>query len=352
MAEVPHKFSGLPSSSEAESLHSPIDSERDGWFNRFIKFRERPLGRFTTGLAMLVLAGMMPQEGKTYEKVHIASSANIIAGPTGALDLKIPVGDSVTTLHLTDWEDISSTPSYTPETLIQPDAMLENIATTNDTFTDSVGLTPPEIKDQAAFTSWVEAQAQREDLLKALDITPASTMTPRQLVDLSASIAMANLDYGLDPTTGDHGITYSLPMDENLMEGRSMHCEGYAGATLAIFNELKKLYPTELRNTHMTTQSGIQEAHVWNLVIQMQSPHEASVAFIDATADDPSFTRTEPEIHLGFIQLIEGLFDKGVIDEGAFRLLVQQYQEKYDLSQRDLDELAYDELALATRDKG
>lgn len=349
MSEISHDGPNARYSS-GETIQEQPTAERPGWFDRLTHFYERPLGKLTTGIVtMLALASALPGRETRAHEQRVTHSANIVTDATGRLDLRVEDGDTVATLHLTDWEDTTAFSSEAGELPIEPNALLESMITKNNPLTDDLGLTPPEIKNESLFNQWVEDQSQRKDLLALLGTDPDSTKNPRQLVDLAASIVMANVDYHFGSIASNN---YDKPMDENLMEGRNLQCEGYSAATLAVFNELKKLHPDVLKNTYMTTQSGIMEGHMWGFVVQIESSHEASVAFIDATADDPSYSETEPEIQLGFVELIEGLFDARIIDDKVFRALVEQYQQKQGLTEREQEELQNDELYLIGRANG
>jgi hypothetical protein len=90
----------------------------------------------------------------------------------------------------------------------------------------------------------------------------------------------------------------------------------------------------------MVTQGSIQEGHEWLLVIHATGPNEATLSFIDPSADDPSYAEGGG-IKLGFIELLEGLHQKGIFDSPTVYDLAWQYYQQHqeDMTTQELHEI-------------
>jgi hypothetical protein len=336
----------------------PSEPEVKNWTNRLEKFVNHPLGRFTTALVTTIALLRSDQAPTEFAETETTSAMSIVAeaNPDAPnVSLHLGSGEQAITLKLDDWNSSPTDLSQTEQPAIEPSDVLQKFITTQEPLTDKLGLTPANLEHPEAFTQWVQHQAQRTDLLEALHIQAGEPHTAHQLVNLSAAIVMSNVDYEtnhieLGTLTLDEiaeRVNYHKPIDKILSEHLPIQCEGYASATKAVFDELKKLFPKELQNTYMTTQSGIMEGHVWDLVMQVQKHDTASMAFIDATADDPSYSETQPAIHIQhFTKLLEGLFNKGLLNANAFNALVAQYEASRALTPDERQEVKDDQFYL------
>lgn len=233
---------------------------------------------------------------------------------------------------------------------IQPNPELQQIINTQEPVMGKTGLLPIKIKDPEFFAEWVNTQTQRPDLRNAVGIEYGKEPTAEQLVKLSAAILIANQTYeepleSLDESVEAIKRVYALPIDEILKKKIPIQCEGYSAATLAVFNEIKKAYPETLKNTNMVTQSAIEAGHVWNLVLNVTSPQDASLSFLDASGDDPDY-KDGKNIKLSPVELIEGLHKKGLIDAKTFYSLALQYEQSGKMTTNELREVLHDEIYL------
>lgn len=343
--EPPHEQPPV-TNADPEQAAGPIHTREQ----RLWRFHQTPFGRMGTALAMALVLGA-DQSGSA-SSVFVENhdkepgiSRSIVSDGVHDLSLKVEnKGGSAAEIHLADWRrmtPISSLPGSAP---IQPNEVLEEMVTKNEPLTDEIGLTPAKIEHTDAFSQWVADQSNRPDLKESLGIRSDQKITPRQLVDLSGAIVIANVDYDTEhDTTTPY---YKVPLDITLMDNEQgiLQCEGFASATVAVFDELKKMYPDELKNTYMTTQSGIEEGHVWDVVAQVEGPGEASMAVLDVTAADPSYKK-EPVDDLNDVtKWIEDLWDKGIIDGDTFFKLAEQYDQLKPLTPGQKNDLQEDRM--------
>jgi|GEM_PF-4321608 len=319
---------------DREQVVGPIHTREQ----RLWAFHRSPFGKMSTALATAMVLAADHSGSASYTFIENPDkepgiSRSIVAD--GAHDLSLKVenkGGSAADIHLADWSrmtPISSLPGSAP---IQPNEVLKEMITKNEPLTDEIGLTPANIEHRDAFSQWVAGQANRSDLKELLGIQSGQKLTSRQIVDLAGAVVIANADYDTrhDATTP----YYKVPLDVTLMNNGQgiLQCEGFASATVAVFNVLKEIYPDELKNTYMTTQSGIEEGHVWDLVTELVGPSEASMAFLDPTAADPSY-KNEPVDDLNDVtKLLEGLVTKEIIDGETFFRLAEQYNQQKTLT--------------------
>ncbi|HSA84123.1 MAG TPA: hypothetical protein VLF20_04525 [Patescibacteria group bacterium] len=260
--------------------------------------------------------------------------------PASVVVLENASNGTPTRLNVQPWDNVNISET---EDFIPINDKIKQITTLSDPYMENFGLLPLKIDNASAFSDWVRAQTQRADIRSYLNIAPQDEPTVEQLINLSAAIVIANVDYHEEypiKPTGEIETNYDIPIDTILKRGIPIQCEGYAAATLAVFNELKDSYPEKLRNVYMVTEGGIQEGHEWLLVIHATGPNEATLSFIDPSADDPSYAEGE-SIKLGFVQILEGFHQKGIVDSPTVYDLAWQYytQHQENMTTQELHEI-------------
>jgi hypothetical protein len=231
---------------------------------------------------------------------------------------------SIGKTHLT-FKELSR--EATPEGHIQPSPELQHIITQGETTMEGMGLSPLKIQDEKEFTNWIMTNMQESSIQKVAGITDLKNPSPDQLVKLAAAIVIANETYNENASANETRQVYKLPIDKLLREKISLQCEGYTAATLAVFAEIKKMYPDTLSNTYMTSQTAIEAGHMWATVFTVDGPDKAKVSFVDPSGNDPDWKERATAKGFGFVSLVEGFYEKGLIDEKIFyRLILQQYR--------------------------
>lgn len=219
------------------------------------------------------------------------------------------VNGSTTNLNFVD---LRNSPSPGKDA-IRPNATIQNIIYSPDAPNSELNIMSLRIQDLESFTNWVNNQSQRQEVIDAAGIQNINQLTAEDLVKLSAATVIVNKQYMYPNGTSEKEkaekveAVYELPIDVILMGNSKIQCDGYAVGTVAVFNELKKTYPEILKNTYLIVYTGIGEGHVWNAVINMQSPSEASLSFLDPTANDPDYKEGK-DIKINVVELLEGLY--------------------------------------------
>ncbi|MFA6549193.1 MAG: hypothetical protein WCT39_04605 [Candidatus Margulisiibacteriota bacterium] len=162
-------------------------------------------------------------------------------------------------------------------------------------------------------------------ILEELNITDITQITPQQAITLASRIVGENLNY-----TDDLSQQPSPPEDDmaplDILQGGRGVCRHYAFTVGAVFNILKYLYPTQLRNSYAISIGGRTDdlygefttAHEWNMLFTQVSQDEWGIQALDpsnhdtfGTPLDITFSNThgiQPDIALT-------LFRSGTIDQ-------------------------------------
>jgi len=306
----------------------------------------------------LPVEAIKPSFGQRLQSLaKIALIAAVVSGPSGdhahrhpadlydnpyhpqGVTFDIDSGSQITTIHFGDIRDTSAFSE--PETpTVKPGSFLQRLITTDDPFEGRLGLAPSKIANPTTFKNWIDAERQNPELEAQANIAPNELHpTPQQLIKLTTAIVNEKTHYGYDIPVVESN--YKKPMDQNLEQGRPLDCEGFSGATEAVFNVLKTEYPEELNNTYLVTASGPAAGHVWNEAIQVESPTQASVSFVDSTVASKTYN-DGPRTQLGGLQFLTDIsrIDKNLAPDEVTLPLIVDYLKNTELTSMDKDALS------------